>query len=61
MITIARCKKILGKFAEKMTDSKIEQLRDTFVVLSDLAIDSYLVRRGSKLNEEVYGNNISRP
>lgn len=61
MLTITQCRKILGKVAQKMNDSEIEQLRDTFIVLSDLAIDSYLVKRNSKLNEEVYGNNISRP
>lgn len=45
MLAIAKCRKILGKVAEKMTDSEIEGLRNTFVVLSDLAIDSYLAKR----------------
>ncbi len=45
MLTVSQCKKILGKVAQKMNDSEIEQLRDTFVVLSDLAIDSYLEKK----------------
>ena len=44
-IPIEQCRKILGKAAEKMTDMEIESLRDVFVVLSDLAIDSYLFKR----------------
>lgn len=42
---IKKCRKILGKIAETMTDQEIENLRDTFIVLSDLAIDSYLAKR----------------
>ncbi|KKQ89240.1 MAG: hypothetical protein UT12_C0019G0009 [Candidatus Curtissbacteria bacterium GW2011_GWC2_38_9] len=44
-IPIEECRKILGKAAEKMTDMEIESLRDVFIVLSDLAIDSYLTKR----------------
>lgn len=56
---IAECRRILGKIAEKMTDPEIESLRDTFIVLSDLAIDSYLAKRKCKSNEQKYGNGIS--
>lgn len=45
MLSILECRKILGKFAEKMTDSEIEELKNTFVTISDLAIDSYLAKR----------------
>ncbi len=54
MLCIEECRKILGGAAEKMTDPEIESLRDTFIVLSDLAIDSYLEKRKCRLNENQY-------
>jgi len=54
MLTVAQCRKILGNAALKMTDEEIEQLRDTFIVLSDLVIDSYLEKRKGKVNENKY-------
>lgn len=59
-VSIGVCRQILVKTAEKMSNEEIEGLRDSFVVLSDLAIDSYLAKRKSKLNEEVYENGISK-
>ncbi len=59
-MSIGECKRILGRVAEKMTDPEIESLRDTFIVLSDLVIDSYLTKRKSILNEQKYGNGISK-
>ncbi len=53
-LTIAECRKILSKTAEKMSDPEIESLRNTFIVLSDLAIDSYLAKRKSISNENQY-------
>lgn len=61
MFTISYCKKILGEVSKNMADSEIESLRDTFVVLSDLAIDSYLAKRKWKSDEQKYENRISKP
>jgi ABC-type transporter MlaC component len=54
----SEARKILGKVAEKMTDSQIEELINIFIAFSDLAIDSYLQRL--KLNEQKYENGISK-
>lgn len=56
MLNVTQCRKIIGRTAEKMTDSEIEQLRDLFIVLSDLAIDSYLEKRKSISNGNNYEN-----
>ncbi len=61
MLTITYCRKILGEISKNMTDSEIETLRDTFIVLSDLAIDSYLAKRKCISNEQKYENRISKP
>ena len=55
-LSINLCKQILGKSKETLTDSQIEQVRNIFVVLSDLVIDSYLLKRESKLKEQKYEN-----
>lgn len=47
-IPINKCREILVKTSGAMTDTEIEQLRNAFVVLSDLAIDSYLERKSSQ-------------
>ena len=44
-IPISKCRKILGKDAESMSNSEIEEISNTFVVISDLAIDSYLDKK----------------
>ena len=44
MLSLTQCKEILGKIAEKMSDSEIEELRNIFIALSDLAIDSYIIK-----------------
>ncbi len=54
MLSVTHCRKVLGKCAEKMTNSEIERLKDMFVVLSDLAIDSYLAKRKCILDENQY-------
>jgi len=43
-LTINQCREILEKSAETMTDLEIEELRNAFIVISDLAIDSYLAK-----------------
>ena len=53
MLPISRCRHILNYSASEMSDAEIEELRDMFVVLSDLAIDSYLEKR-NKVNGDVY-------
>lgn len=54
MLNVDQCRKIVGTAAEKMADLEIERLRDLFVVLSDLAIDSYLTKRKSISDENEY-------
>ena len=44
-LSIEQCREILGKTAEKMTNSEVEELRNVFIALSDLAIDSYLTKK----------------
>lgn len=44
MLSLTQCKEILGKIAEKMSDSEIEELRNIFIALSDLAIESCLAK-----------------
>jgi len=55
---IEECKRILGSVAEKMTDMEIEELRNIFIAIADLSIDSYLQKLRS--NEQKYGNGISK-
>ncbi len=44
-LSILECRKILGKIAEEMTDQEIEDLKNYFAAISDLAIDTYLDKR----------------
>ena len=60
MLTITRCRKILGKAAEKMTDTEIEELRNVFIVISDIAIDSYLAKKKININQYKYEHAISK-
>lgn len=55
-LSINQCKQILGKSKETLTDSEIEQIRNIFVVLSDLAIDSYTFKRESESKKQKYEN-----
>lgn len=50
-ISLNKCKEILGK--TDLSDQEIEETRNMFVVLSDLAIDSYLEKR-NKVNGDYY-------
>lgn len=51
MLTMSQCREILGK--TDLSDQKIEEIRDMFVVLSDLAIDSFLEKR-NRVNGDCY-------
>lgn len=50
--SLETCRKILGKTAQKMSDQEIEELRNTFIVISDLAIDSFLKKTRRETNHE---------
>jgi hypothetical protein len=56
MLTIPKCKDILGEMTKTMTDSDIENLKDIFVVLSDFAIDSFLDKRKVLFKTNEYEN-----
>ncbi len=43
------CRKLLGNVAKSMTDAEIEDLRNIFIVIADLAIDSYLQKKKKKI------------
>ena len=47
-LSINQCKKILTKTSKVMTDVETEMIRNTFVVLADLAIDSFLAKRNNQ-------------
>lgn len=53
MLTISQCRKILGNSCSSMSDLEIEELRNNFMVLSDIAIDCYLAKR-NKLKVNAY-------
>jgi len=42
MISISKCRKLIGDKAEKMTNKEVEEVRDQFYKLADLAFDSWL-------------------
>lgn len=44
-MTIQTAREILGKGAKKLTDEQIQELINTFIIISDLAIYSYLEKR----------------
>lgn len=44
-----------------MADSEIEDLRNIFTVLSDLVINSFLMKRKSRFSKNEYEYTISRP
>lgn len=39
IISINKCRQILGDAGKNLSDKKIEELRDTFIALSDFVID----------------------
>lgn len=45
MITIQEARKILGKNAEDLSDAELLELINTFTVMSDIAIDQYLLKK----------------
>lgn len=47
-LTTKQCREILGTSKEEMTDAEIEEVKNAFIVFSDLAIDSYLARKAEK-------------
>lgn len=59
MLSVKKCKSILGRAGQTMTNSEIESLRDIFVVISDFAIDSFLNNRKFTSDEQKYGNGVS--
>jgi hypothetical protein len=42
MLSVAECRKILGKVASNYTDEQIEEMRGTLYGLADLTINRYL-------------------
>ncbi|MDD4287492.1 MAG: hypothetical protein PHO20_00805 [Candidatus Peribacteraceae bacterium] len=42
MLTIERCRRLLGAQAEDMSDGEISKVRDTLSALARLCIDDYL-------------------
>jgi len=46
-MTVEQARKILGKSADEYTDDELLEVINTFVVISDIAIDSYLEKRKS--------------
>lgn len=59
MLSVYRCREILDKTTEGMTDLEIKELQNIFIVLSDLAIDTYLTKRKCISDENNY-ENLSR-
>lgn len=47
-IPLYKIRKIMGKGAEKYTDSQLEEVVNALTVLADLAIDSYLGRQEAR-------------
>jgi len=45
VIEAEKIKKLLGKTATSYSDSEIEQIKNTLIVLSDLAINSFLEKK----------------
>ena len=59
--TVDRCRKILGKAADEMTDNQIEELRDFYIAFSDFVIDSEIEKSRLKQNAQSYGNKKISP
>lgn len=49
-VSVAEVRKIMGKAGDKYTDSQLEDIIRNFIVLSDIIIDSYLIKRKEKKN-----------
>ena len=45
MLSVERCRAILGEAAENMTDKQIEKLRERLYHLARLGLDMYATRR----------------
>lgn len=60
-ISIDKCREILGKSGDGMSNEEIEHLQNIFVLLSDFAITSYLEKRKYKRDGERYENEQAQP
>ena len=47
--SVAKARKIIGESGKKYTDQEIEEVTSIFIVMADLAIDSYLENRGKNI------------
>ena len=52
MLTIERCKKILGNKAEGLSDEKIEKMRDELYISANLAFEHWRKSNSSTKEEE---------
>jgi len=59
VISINKCKQILGKAGENLTDKKIEEIKNCFVTLTDLIIDMELEKLKLKNFEYEHENTSS--
>lgn len=60
-IDIGYCRKILGDAGKNLSDREIEELRDTFIALSDFIIDSEVEKLRLKQNAQSYENQKISP
>jgi hypothetical protein len=55
MLSIVRCRAILGEAAESMSDEEVERVRDEFRTLACIAVDMFQAQRSKNPRQESGG------
>ncbi|MBP6929683.1 MAG: hypothetical protein KBB77_01975 [Candidatus Moranbacteria bacterium] len=60
MISLPDFKNLLGKYADRLSEEQIKQLRDMEYRIADAAFDQWLHKRNKQCLEKIGHNNLSR-